>query len=199
MRELVIVGRPNSGKTMFALNFADYLGSRTVDITAKSFDGLMTCRHFSIEEAKRELCAMTLHKTRLVQSFVLKIPVGKTTANFMLTDTCGISESIHSDETIRRGMAQTLKILRSAEGILHIVDLTAIREHNAGTEIDREIYSYGMTRRNYVLLANKIDLPVARDSVKRLPMLFPDTPILTISALYLHGFREVKNYVRHTI
>jgi len=67
MREFIIVGQPNSGKTLFALNFAAYNGSKTVDVTFRTYDGLTTCRHFSITEAKSQLCSMTLHKTRSFQ------------------------------------------------------------------------------------------------------------------------------------
>ncbi len=30
MRELTVVGRPNSGKTLFTLNFASYIGVKDV-------------------------------------------------------------------------------------------------------------------------------------------------------------------------
>lgn len=202
MKEMVIVGRPNSGKTLFALNFAGYLGSKTVNITTKNADGLITCRQLGIEEAKRELCSITLHKTRSLQSFALKVAVGKTTANFLLTDTCGISEAINSDANIRQGMAQTFKALRSAEAILHIVDLSTILKEGANegqADIDKEIYRYGILRRNYVMLANKVDLPVAQDAIRKIPAIFPESPIFAISALYAHGFKEVKNYVRQNI
>ncbi|CUH94195.1 hypothetical protein P22_0261 [Propionispora sp. 2/2-37] len=202
MKEMMIVGRPNSGKTMFALNFAGYLGSKAVNITTKHVDGLTTCRQLGIEEAKREFCSVTLHKTRSMQSFVLKIPVGKTIASFLLTDTCGISETINPDADIRQGMAQTLKALRCAEAILHIIDLSTIFKDCANersADIDKEIYRYGVLRRNYVMLANKVDLPAAQDAIRKIPAVFPESPIFAISALYAHGFKEVKNYVRQNI
>lgn len=200
MKECVIVGYPNSGKTLFALNFASFLGSKSVDITARSYDGLLTCRHLSIADAKNELCSMALHKTRLLQSMVLKMPIGKATVMFKLTDTCGISEQIHSDQTIRCAMAQTLGLVRCADFILHIIDLSRMRKSDVqDQQIDQEIYQYGIARQNYIMLANKTDLPMVKENVARLSAEFPHAQVIPISALYSDGFKEVKAYVARNI
>lgn len=197
MREFIIVGRPNSGKTLFTLNFADYLGSKKIDVMFRAYDGLTTCRHYNLADAKRELCSMTAHTTRSPQSLILNITVGKSTAALKLTDTCGLSESIHQEEVIRRGMAQTLSLLRSAHFIFHIVDLSAMSANHQPihNNIDFEIYQYGMAFQHYVLLANKIDVPVAQGNVAYLPSVFPNVLIIPISALLSNGFSEVKNHV----
>ena len=101
MKEFTVVGRPNCGKTLFTLNFAAFLGAKTVDITFRSFDGCLNCRHYSIAEAKRELCGSQLHKTRQIQSLILPVAVKKSAVKFKLNDTCGITETIDSDKTIR--------------------------------------------------------------------------------------------------
>ena len=201
MREFIIVGLPNSGKTMFALNFAAYIGSKTVDVTFRSYDGLITCRHFSIEEAKSQLCGMALHKTRSLQSLILKMSLAKAIVNFKITDSCGISEKIHQDETIRRGMAQTLSLLRSADYILHVVDVSVINKEylNNPSAIDHEIYNYGIVRNSYTILANKIDLPTAQDNMTKLACLFPKANAIPISALLSQGFKEVKACVARNI
>lgn len=200
MKECVIVGYPNSGKTLFALNFASFLGSKSVDITARSYDGLLTCRHLSIADAKNELCSMALHKTRLLQSMVLKMPIGKATVMFKLTDTCGISEQIHSDQTIRCAMAQTLGLVRCADFILHIIDLSRMRKNEVqDQQIDQEIYQYGIARQNYIMLANKTDLPMVKETITRLSAEFPHAQVIPISALYSDGFKEVKAYVARNI
>lgn len=202
MRELVIVGRPNSGKTMFALNFAGYLGCKSVDVTFRTYDDLITCQHFTIDNAKRELCSISTHKTRNLQSLILKLPIGKTTVNFKLTDTCGISEQIHSDEAIRRGMAQTLHIMRQADFILHIIDASlATRDYVANlNNIDREIYNYGIARQNYLILANKMDLlPLAKENFPRLTNMYAKSIIIPVSAMYSTGFKEVKSFVARNI
>ena len=200
MRECMIIGRPNSGKTLFALNFAGYLGIKNVDVTFRTYDGLMTCRRFSLEEAKRELCGNTLHKTRSLQSMVLNMKVGKATTSFKLTDTCGVSEQIHADEKIRKGMAQTIGLLRSVDLILHVVDLSLInKEFCNHSSIDYEFYNYGMICKSYILLGNKYDLSSAKNNLPHLIAAFPKANIVPISALYCQGFREVKACVARNI
>lgn len=201
MREFVIVGRPSSGKTLFTLNFAAYNGSKGVDITFRTYDGLTTCRHFSIAEAKNQLCNMALHKTSSLQSLLLTVSHGKTNLLFKITDTCGIAEKIHPDETIRWGMAQTLSLLRSADYIFHIVDAssTSREENHSLTTIDREIYNYGMARKCYTMLANKIDLPLGKSNLPQLTYLFPRATILPVSALCSQGFKEVKACVARNL
>lgn len=201
MREVVIVGRPNAGKTMFALNFAAYLGIRQVDVTFRAYDDILTCRHFTIDEAKRELCSSVAHRTRTLQSMVLRVTVGKTPIEFMLNDTCGVSESIHPDATVRRGMAQTLKAMRYADYIFHIVDMLYFSNHPflASGNIDHEIYQYGLARNAYTILANKIDLPSIRDHLVKVESAFPKAKIVPISALLGAGFKEVKACVAHSV
>jgi small GTP-binding protein len=201
VRELTVVGRPNSGKTMFTLNFASHIGIKTVDVTFRTYDDLITCRHFSIEDAKRELCSNTMHKTKSLQSLVLKIVLGKTVVNFKLTDTCGIGEKIHQEEKIRRGMAQTLSLMRCADFIFHIIDLSYIsKEYTANPNtIDHEIYNYGIVRNSYAILANKIDVPFAKDNLTKLSYIFPKATIIPISALLSQGLKEVKNCVARNV
>jgi len=201
MREFLVVGLPNSGKTMFTLNFASYVGSKSVDVLFRSYDGIVTCRHFSIEEAKSQLCSTLLHKTRFMQSLILKIALGKIILQFKLTDTCGISPSIHQDENIRRGMSQTLSVLRSVDFIFHIVDASCLATANIATRntIDHELYHYGILRNGYTILANKIDVPAAKQNMPQLHSLFPRANIIPISALLSQGFKEVKSCVARNI
>lgn len=200
MRECVIVGRPNSGKTLFALNFAGYLGVKNIDITFRTYDNLMTCRHFSVEAARRELCGNTEHKTRSLQSMLLTMKVGKTAVNFKLTDTCGVSERIHQDEKIRKGMAQTISLLRSVDLILHIVDLSLSNKEFCNTSsIDSELYHYGKVAKAYLLLGNKYDLSAAKHNLLQVTAAFPKAMIVPISALHSQGFKEVKACVARNL
>ena len=198
MHEFIIVGRPNSGKTLFTLNFAAYNGNKTVDIIFCTYDGITTCRHFSIAEAKSQLCNMTVHKTRSFQSLILKMARGKATILCKITDTCGIIENIHPDESIRRGMSQTLNLLRSADYILHIIDAASLGSNSPST-IDQEIYNYGMVRKCYSILANKMDLPAANSNLTTLTRLFPQGDIIPVSSLFSQGFKEVKACVARNI
>lgn len=201
MRDIIVVGRPNSGKTMFVINFAAYLGAKSLDVTFRTFDDLLTCRHFSIEEAKRELCSSTAHRTRMLQSIQLRMTVGKTPVDFLLNDTCGIGEAIHPDAAVRCGMAQTLKSLRFADYIFHVVDMVYWLNHpfSATGNIDYEIYQYGLARNAYTILANKIDIPLAREQTAKVDAAFPKAKIIPISAMLSAGFKEVKACVARSI
>lgn len=201
MKEFIIVGRPNSGKTLFALNFALYLGSKTVELIFRTFDGLTTCRHIPLTEAKHELCAEVPHKTKCLQSMLLNVSLGKGSATFKLTDSCGIQEEIHEIETVRQGMAQTISLLRSADFIIHVLDLSLHNAHLKDRQynIDYEIYNYGQARRNYLMLANKTDLTPAKQQLKILPSYFPKAGIVPVSALFSEGFKEVKEHVIRNI
>jgi predicted GTPase len=135
-----------------------------------------------------------------LQSIILKLAVGKTTVNFKLTDTCGLTTQIHHEEIIRRGMVQTLTILREADFIMHIVDVSDIQNHQINPDnIDTEIFNYGKVRHNYVMLANKMDLPSAKENYKKVVSLFLGVPVIPISGLYGNGFREVRACVARNI
>ena len=201
MRECVIVGKPNSGKTLFTLNFAAYLGCKTVEITFKDYDNLIFCKRYSLKDAKQELCSVMPHKTRGLQSIFLKMTVGKGSVGFKLTDTCGIAEAIHNDEEIRRSMAQAIGLIRSADFIIHIIDLNIISEEylKRDSNVDVEIYNYGLNKRNYIMLANKIDLPYCERNVARVTALFDKVQVIPISALTSQNFKEVKKCVARNI
>jgi len=201
MKEFVVVGRPNSGKTLFTLNFAGYLGCKTVDITFRAVDGYLNCRHLSLPEAKKELCDPQCHKTRSIQSLQLKVPVGKSTVAFKLSDCCGITEQIHPDEKIRQGMAQTLSLLRCSDYIFHIIDLTTVTDdnNNCQNNIDHEIYQYGVSRNRYILLANKTDLVPGKSALTKLADRFSEATVIPISALYSQGFPLVKACVARNV
>lgn len=201
MKEFAVVGRPNSGKTLFSLNFAGYLNCKSVDILFRSYDGTLNCHHYLIGEAKRELCGPERHKTRHVQSMTLQVPIGKALAKFQLTDTCGLTEKIHDEEAVRKGMAQTLSLLRATDYILHIVDASIASPSHLQQEIqiDMEIYHFGSARRRYILLANKIDLPAARSNLTAIQALFEQATVLPVSALTNQGFQEVKAYVANNV
>ena len=98
-------------------------------------------------------------------------------------------------------MAQTLGAVRSADFILHIVDLSSMNRQLApvGNIIDHEIYHYGAARQNYIILANKTDLPAANDNLPITVANFPGVQVLPISALHSDGFKEVKAYVARNL
>src|SRR5690606_12334408 len=112
MKRCIIIGKTNVGKTLFAIQFAAFLGLRELTVTSKSPDGETERRTYSIDEAVRELVSEGAHRTRSLQSITVELPVGKGVKRFELLDTSGLIEGIPSDVNIRRAMAQTLAAVR---------------------------------------------------------------------------------------
>lgn len=192
MQQCLVIGRTNVGKTAFVLNFAEYLGVSRLDITFNYPDGFSTKQTFRIEHARQELVGRGPHQTRCLQSIELLVPAGKTKKNIRLTDSSGFSDGIPTDKAVRRAVAQTLLEIKQATLVLHMIDASS---QAAIGEVDRQISSYADTRGGYVILANKMDLPQARDGLERIRNQFPNRLILPISALHKRGFKEVKAIV----
>lgn len=201
MKEILVVGRPNTGKTLFTLKFASFLGAKSLDITSRTCDGLLTCKHYSIDNAIKELSSFAIHKTRFLHSITIDTKIGKASVAFKMTDTCGLTDFIHDEQDIRKGMAQTLGLMRVADFIFHIIDASIVTRYYATNiaNIDYEIYQYGLAKNNYLLIANKIDLPSAKENLNRINNIFPQTKVLPVSALHQTGFKEVRAYVARNV
>lgn len=198
MTNCLVVGRPNVGKTMFCVNFAEFLGLQRLEVYYQLPDGTTRQRKYDIPSARHELSGLGLHKTRFLQSIQLDLPGGKGTRKFKLTDSTGLTDGIHPDRNLRESMAQTLAELQQANCILHMVDLGEIVKTGGLKllgELDFQIAELGTYKSGYALLANKSDLPEAKKGMQILREEIGDLRILPVSALYRKGFREVKEYV----
>ena len=202
MRDCLIVGKTHAGKTLFVLNFAQYLGLDNVDLIFKYPNGLIEKKTYSIAKARRELVGPIPHTTRALQTVSIDLPVGKGVKRCFLTDTSGLIDHIHSDVEVRRAIAQTLGAIREADLILHLVDAAAVGVSDAPTalgEVDYQVAQFAQVRGGYAILANKMDLPGAVSGLAKLKLELPGHRLFPISALYKRGFREVKSYVQHLL
>jgi len=199
LRRIIVVGQPNAGKTLFCLNFAEFLGMQSVTINFESFERGCSSRVISLSEAKSLLVGEREHQTLDLQSIVMTIPWGKGRKEFELIDTTGLADRIDFEPHIRRAMAQTLHCMRQADVIFHVLDCTKVAQlgflKGIG-EIDYQIAEFGQLKKGYVLLANKIDLPQAKEGLARIAMEFPGHRVIGISALTKHGFKEVKEIAK---
>lgn len=202
MNRCVIIGQPNVGKTLFALQFAEYLGMMKARIAFAEAGGRRWEAAYSVAAALTDLTSSEPHHTRQLQSLTLELPAGKGTKRFELVDTSGLVDGIHPDVAIRRAMAQTLSTVREAKVILHVVDAAALGMAGAINvigQVDYQVAQFAQMRGGYLVLANKMDLPGAVDGLARLRREFVGHPIAPISALHKQGFKEVKAFVwRHT-
>lgn len=202
MKQCIIVGRPNVGKTLFAIRFSEYLGLASTRISFAEAGGKRWQADYSVGGALSDLTSTTPHHTRQLQSFTLRLPAGKGSKQFDLVDTSGLVDGIHSDEAIRLAMAQTLGAVREAKVILHMMDAAALGSGDAEGppgavgEVDVQVARFGRPRGGYLMIANKMDLPEAAVGLARLRQQFEGHPIAPVSALQRQGFDEVKTFVR---
>lgn len=204
-RQSLVIGRTNAGKTLFCLQFAKYLGIRELQWLMERTDGATLRKRVKIDEAASTMASPDKHTTRQLQSMYVDVPRGKTSRQFIVTDSTGLSEGIHEDQTVRQAMAQTLRTMIDAQLVLHVVDAHAVTPVNREVSknplrpqlmgLDHQLVQFGLTRPGYVILANKMDLPGAEAGLKSLRKAFPKLTIFPISSLTGSGFQEVKRHV----
>lgn len=199
MKKTIIVGRTNAGKTLFMINFAEYLGLRKIFLKQEFSDGKTLNKEMTTELARKYLSSSKEYKTQCIQSIILNIPVYKGKKEIKLLDTSGLIDGIHPDLNVRSGIIQTLERIQTSDIILHILDVGLLAESNYICEIDRQIINYGSSRTGYILLPNKIDLDKDNTGLNRLKSNFPKQHMIPISALYKKGFDEVKAFVLRSI
>ena len=198
MRECIVIGQTNVGKTTFALSFAEYLGMEKVHVTFTYADGFSVTQAYALSIARQELVGTAPNKTRCLQSLSLSIPQAKGFKAVEFVDSTGLTTGIHADAEVRRATTQTLRKLREAHLILHIVDVALLGRREGEVifpDVDQQIAVYAGTRSPYALIANKMDLPTSLIGLSRLKVFCPGQVILPVSALTKQGFREVKAFV----
>jgi len=191
LKEALVVGRPNVGKTLFTINFAEFLGQRRLEVLFRPRDGASYTRLYSVTQARTDLVDNQPHRTLCLQSVVLNVPRGKGLCKVVLTDTAGVTDEVHAASAVRRAMADTLRQVAEAAFILHVVD-------PAGplNGVDLDILRYGQTQDGYALLANKIDLPGRAEAIQAMVGLAAPATLFPVSARQKTGFREVRTFVR---
>ncbi|WP_053957288.1 GTPase domain-containing protein [Inediibacterium massiliense] len=191
MKTCLIIGKPNAGKTLFLLNFAEYIGLKKVKIEHTKINHKVDTKEYDLEEAKKILSSPIPYKTQCLQSIKLEIHMIKGKKEIIMMDSSGFTDGIHKDIQIRRAMAQTLEQIQNSHVIFHVFDLTD--DHIE--EVDEQLAKYGMTQGGYVILGNKIDLLDRKDEIIKFQRKFINHYVIPISALTKEGFREVKSYV----
>src|SRR5690606_13249612 len=157
VKRCIIVGRPNVGKTMFALQFALYLGLVEARIAFAEAGGRRWERAFSVETALADLTGAEPHRTRQLQTLRLELPARKGRRELELVDTSGLVDGIHPDAALRRAMAQTLAAVREAHMILHMIDAALAGGTDARQAIgcgDFEVARKDRSRGGYQMSAN---------------------------------------------
>ncbi|MBO8127221.1 MAG: 50S ribosome-binding GTPase [Firmicutes bacterium] len=198
MNKCLIVGRPNVGKTAFLLSFAKYCGLKELEIRVKTSDGTTISKRRSIDAAYSELVQPTSHTTQELQSVLLDLPFGKGQKTLELVDSSGLIDGIHPSPAIRRAMARTLEAIALAQIIIHILDAALIGLKGTGEgigAIDWDLAEYAKQNREYLLLANKMDLSGANQGLALIRKSFTGVRVYPVSAKTMQGFKEVRRHV----
>jgi 50S ribosomal subunit-associated GTPase HflX len=119
-----------------------------------------------------------------------------------LIDTVGLIDGIHSNIEIRKAISHTLTIVRVSDIILHIVDAASAGRDELPSsmgEVDYQLAQFAQLKRGYAILANKMDLPDAKEGLDKIKSEFSGNLIIPISALHKKGFKEVRTFVAHNI
>ncbi|MDI3535023.1 MAG: hypothetical protein PWQ82_1388 [Thermosediminibacterales bacterium] len=202
MKKCIIIGKTNVGKTLFTINFANYLGSKILEFVFDYHDNGQIVKKYSLEKAKKELTSINPHKTLCLQKININIPVGKGKKQLEIIDTSGLIDGIHKEENVRKAISHTLAAIRHSHLILHMVDASAVIKKDTISslgEIDYQIAQFCQLKPGYAILANKMDLPFSDIGFKRLKEEFPGNLIIPISALNQQGFKEVIRFVKRNL
>ena len=197
MRTALIIGQANAGKTLFLLNFALYLGIERAEMTVQAAEGGTFARPCDLQRDRALLVGDEPHTTRCLQSLAVSVPARKRARVVVLTDSTGLLDGIDEDRQVRLAVAQTLRALRLADAVLHVIDADRVgRQGRAAiAEVERQIARYLPLRAPYAVLANKMDLPRAEQGLVTIRHEFHGRTVLPISALRRTGFREVRRFV----
>ncbi len=190
------------GKTLFLINFAEYLGVKSFNIEFINNTGSKTSEKIIPQTAVSYLVDKNPHKTRCLQSIIINVPVGKGKKKIKIVDTSGFIDGIHPNIEIRKAISQTLTTVRDSDIILHIIDASAVRNKDLPSsmgEVDYQIAQFAQLKKSYAILANKMDLPEANEGFEKIKQEFSGNLIFPISALHKTGFKEVKIFVIHNI
>lgn len=194
IKHFIIIGKANAGKTLFLLNFAEYMGYSNLTIKFKNVIEENTTSN-NICDYKKKIVGDMQNTTRCLQIANIDIPVFKGKKNAEFIDTTGLSSNIHFDQGVREGMVQTLSLLKEDYVIFHMIDGPSIAQDGKIDDIDIEIYRYGSKRGSYLMLINKMDLEEYNQGFQIISKALLNARIIKISALYKTGFAEVKRYV----
>lgn len=202
--ETLVIGRVNAGKTSFCLRLARPLKLRELNWLVERTDGVREKRRMLLSEADAILSSDEPNRTREMQTLLLSVPRGKSDQVVRVTDSAGLMEGLHENEDVRRAMAQTLRAMIAARGIFHVVDAAALGRMLAGQSklaqarmnaLDEQMFAMGQMKDRYVILANKMDLPMAREGYRWLKAHAAKYPVVPISARDGTGFNEVRRHV----
>jgi GTPase len=142
-----------------------------------------------VSKAKPEIAAYPF-TTLIPQLGVVQVLDGR---SFVLADLPGLIAGAHQGKGLGH---QFLKHIERCRVLVHIIDMGA-EDHRDPIEdfriINEELaqYEYRLTERPQVLVANKMDLPEAKENLARFKEAYPNIPIYETITLIREGLDQV--------
>ncbi|NLA25816.1 MAG: hypothetical protein GX878_00310 [Firmicutes bacterium] len=119
---MAVLGAPRSGKTLFCINFAQYLGSRILNYTEESVAGRR--RGTLSPAAAREMMVFNGQRGRgVVRTFAVHL-LRQPCKRIALIDTASLKEGVPLPYLERSRLLLTLQALESAVMVLQMIDLS---------------------------------------------------------------------------
>lgn len=197
MRQCLVIGRPNVGKTLLCLRLAQACGLKWAFIMHELPDGAVRERVLTIRDAMATLVSAVRYTTVGIQT----VGVGMSSSigqRMVLHDSTGLCEDSHDNALIRRGMARTLTLMVQSEQIVHVVDATTL-DKGVLSPIDSLILDVSKARDvPYTLVFNKIDAPGAIRQTELYRKSDRRTRPLVVSALRAQGIDDIQRVLIRT-
>lgn len=182
--KIAVVGALGSGKTLFSINWCEYLGATRLYYYELNGDGRR--EGIITPQAARDKMVFNGH-CRAAHTFIVNRP-GKFPSRLALIDTFCLQEKPDLTAAERTKLFLTLQVLSGADVILNLVDLTLSDPPRMefAAEVDRYLFEFS-TRHpvHYKLVGNKLDLLDSRPEMLWWPV---SGPVTSISARKWTGF-----------
>lgn len=158
MRECLIVGRPNVGKTLLSLRLVEQAGEQTPFLLHELPDGERVQRRWRLPDAHRALVGSAAHTTLGVQTWSLAVST-RGMRTLILHDSTGLSDDGGVDAMVRSGMARTLERLVMCDAMIHVSEAPESVGRRGPDGVDALIRSFARMRAiPYLEVLNKADL-----------------------------------------
>jgi hypothetical protein len=190
---IAVVGAAKGGKTLFCINFAEYLGARALCYTENSPFG--AGRGVTTPETARALMVDPGPRCNgVVRSFAVNRP-HRQPRRIALIDTASLKEKSPLPRAERKKLILTLQALQEADAVLYLADLACYDPVGIDFALasDRGLSRYCFKKgKPYLVVATKCDLPHARKNPYIEQFFCRNGRIPFISSLTREGFAQLR-------